>query len=41
MGVKLTLNFDHIIVIDCPFRWKFDGGHIDGPVSPASGLGTL
>jgi M-phase inducer tyrosine phosphatase len=41
MDGQLGLHFDHIIIIDCRFRYEYDGGHIEGAVSLAPRFGSV
>lgn len=33
LGGRFTAKFDDVIVVDCRFKYEFDGGHIDGAVN--------
>jgi M-phase inducer tyrosine phosphatase len=38
---KFTRHFDRVVLIDCRFRYEYDGGHIDGAISLAPKSGSI
>lgn len=38
---KLDLCFDRLIIVDCRFRYEYEGGHIDGAISLAPRFGSI
>ncbi|KAJ0129935.1 Nitrogen assimilation transcription factor nirA [Fusarium oxysporum f. sp. albedinis] len=41
MDGQFDQYFDHMIIIDCRFRYEYKGGHIDGAISLAPRSGSL
>ncbi|EGU86818.1 hypothetical protein FOXB_02665 [Fusarium oxysporum f. sp. conglutinans Fo5176] len=41
MDGQFDQYFDHMIIIDCRFRYEYNGGHIDGAISLAPRSGSL
>ncbi|KAH7233963.1 uncharacterized protein BKA55DRAFT_523148 [Fusarium redolens] len=38
---KLDLCFNRLIIVDCRFRYEYEGGHIDGAISLAPRFGSI